>query len=177
MQERALRALRDELALTTTLFQDKEKQIAMLMQELEEEQSTRLREKNSSSVKINKTEEERDKIKREHALCAAEVRQPCVVVVACTNQTFMHKYTYIRGHANRQSHTQMHAQTRARARAHIHNAFHTVHICMYTELNNCIRSYPHIHVDYVYMRTSVCVYVGLWTFADHFPQNSHGRTP
>ena len=56
--------MRDELALTTTLFQDKEKQIAMLMQELEEEQSTRLREKNSSSVKINKTEEERDKMQQ-----------------------------------------------------------------------------------------------------------------
>ena len=59
MQERSIRALRDELALTTTLVQDKEKQIATLMQELEEEQSTRLRQSASSSFTINKTEEEK----------------------------------------------------------------------------------------------------------------------
>ena len=162
MQERSIRALRDELALTTTLVQDKEKKIATLMQELEEEQSTRLRQSASSSFTINKTEEERDKIKREHALCVTEVRPPCVVVVACTYLNLHEQqYTYTRRHADRHTHKQMHAQTRARAGTHIHNAFLTAHICMHAELNHCIRSYSHIHVDYVYVSTSVCVYVCL----------------
>lgn len=119
--------MRDELALTTTLFQDKEKQIAKLMQELEGQQSTRLRESASSSVTIHKIEEERDKIKREHALCAAEVRPPCAIVVECT-YTNLHAQIYIHTKVCRQA--QPHKCTHRRALVHAHK--YTMHSTQYT---------------------------------------------